>query len=434
MTNPRPSKIGQMLSRHRVILVIWALTASFGAYFCMYAFRKPFNTGLYEGLVLWGMSYKTILIITQVAGYMVSKFIGIKVISELSPNRRTILALTLIGIAHTSLLLFGLVPYPYNFIFLFLNGLPLGMVFGVLFSYLEGRRVTEMVVMGLGISIIVASGVLKTVYIEVHQLVPEVSEFWMPFLIGTLFLPLFIIFMWMMSVLPPPDARDIANRTLREPMTAIDKQLALKQYGLPVICYIVVYAMLTMVRDFRDNFAVEIWNEVEANWQSGVLAQTELIIGLIVLGVIGSLSLIRDNRIGFSLINAIMLGGLLLAALASALFTRHLISGYQWMLLLGVGTFLSYITAQTVLFERMIALFKIKANAGYFVYLCDSTGYLGSVGLLVYKEFFTRELRWSEVLISFVHLQTVVGIFFLLICLLILFHKARRNQFWLKVV
>ncbi|MFA7473495.1 MAG: DUF5690 family protein, partial [Spirosomataceae bacterium] len=115
MTNPRPSKIGQMLSRHRVILVIWALTASFGAYFCMYAFRKPFNTGLYEGLVLWGMSYKTILIITQVAGYMVSKFIGIKVISELSPNRRTILALTLIGIAHTSLLLFGLVPYPYNF-------------------------------------------------------------------------------------------------------------------------------------------------------------------------------------------------------------------------------------------------------------------------------------------------------------------------------
>src|SRR5690606_648451 len=105
------------LGRKQFALVVWALIASFGAYFCMYAFRKPFNTGLYEGLALWGISYKTILILAQVAGYMVSKFLGIKIISELKASKRTSLALLLIGIAQVSLLLFGAVPYPYNFIF-----------------------------------------------------------------------------------------------------------------------------------------------------------------------------------------------------------------------------------------------------------------------------------------------------------------------------
>ncbi|WP_419698630.1 DUF5690 family protein [Mucilaginibacter sp. NFX135] len=31
----------------------------------------------------------------------------------------------------------------------------------------------------------------------------------------------------------------------------------------------------------------------------------------------------------------------------------------------------------------MIAMFKLKANAGFFVYICESFSYLGSVGLLL---------------------------------------------------
>ncbi len=31
-----------------VFFIVWCLLASFGTYFCMYAFRKPFNTGLYK--------------------------------------------------------------------------------------------------------------------------------------------------------------------------------------------------------------------------------------------------------------------------------------------------------------------------------------------------------------------------------------------------
>ena len=387
--------------------------ASFGTYFCMYAFRKPFNAGLYQGLDLWNIGYKTILIISQVAGYTLSKFAGIKVISELKPSARIKLIISLILVAEVALLFFGIVPYPYNFIFLFINGLPLGMVYGIVFSFLEGRRFTEMLAMGLNISVVVASGILKTIYIEVHKLLPYVSEFWMPFLMGLLFLPLFFLFVWMLSAIPQPSKQDKDLRTERLPMCAADKKRVMGQLGFPVICLVICYALLVVGRDFRDNFTIEIWNELDANWASSVLSTTEMITGIIVLVVIGSLAFVKDNLIGFRLTNLILLFGMFTTGLSTFLFERAMIGGFYWMLLVGLGMFLSYTVLQSVIFERMIALFRVKANAGYFVYICESIGYLGSVGLLLYKAFFIRELSWAKVLMQFSYLQVGVGLLLL---------------------
>jgi hypothetical protein len=83
------------------------------------------------------------------------------------------------------------------------------------------------------------------------------------------------------------------------------------------------------------------------------------------------------------------------------------------MLLLGTGLFLAYMPMQIALFERMIAHFRIKANAGFFVYMCDSIGYLGSVVLMLYKEFFMKEMNWSVVLMKFTYLQAVISLLLL---------------------
>jgi len=194
------------------------MIAAFGTYFCMYAFRKPFNAGTYSGYQLWNLDYKAILIIAQVLGYMTSKFIGIKIISELKPRNRKKLIICLILVAETALLLFGLVPPPYNFLCLFLNGLPLGMVWGIVFSYLEGRIFTETLAMGLSISLIISAGFLKTIYFDVQAAIPALTEFWLPFVIGLLFLPLFLLFVWMLSVIPAPTAEDVLFRSPRLPM------------------------------------------------------------------------------------------------------------------------------------------------------------------------------------------------------------------------
>lgn len=46
---------------------------------------------------------------------------------------------------------------------LFLNGLPLGMVFHLVLSFLEGRRHTEAMAAGLCASFIVADGAMKSI-------------------------------------------------------------------------------------------------------------------------------------------------------------------------------------------------------------------------------------------------------------------------------
>ncbi|MEM9658101.1 MAG: DUF5690 family protein, partial [Planctomycetota bacterium] len=66
---------------------MWAASAAFGAYFCMYAFRKPFTAASFHGTQAWGFDFKTVVVSTQVVGYMLSKFIGIRVISE-TPRRQ----------------------------------------------------------------------------------------------------------------------------------------------------------------------------------------------------------------------------------------------------------------------------------------------------------------------------------------------------------
>lgn len=419
--------IKRLLSTSKPFFIVWCMVAAFGTYFCMYAFRKPFNAGTYEGFSLWDIHYKTILIISQVFGYMLSKFIGIKIISELKSTSRTKLIIGLILFAEVALLLFGLVPHPYNFICLFLNGLPLGMIWGIVFSYLEGRRFTEILAIGLSISLIVSSGVLKTLYFDVREWLPFVNEFWMPFVMGLIFLPLFFLFVWMLSVIPSPSEEDMRARSPRLPMNNEDKRTVFRTYGLGVLCYIILYTFLATLRDFRDNFAVEIWNEVDADFNKNVFTQTEAIASVIVLGAIGSLSAIKSNIKGFWSVNGIIAIGFFISGIATLMFQLHKISPFLWMFLLGTGLFLAYMPMQIALFERMIAFFRIKANAGFFVYMCDSIGYLGSVVLMLYKEFFMKDLQWSMVLIKFTYLQSVLSL--LLLCVAcVFFFRITKNK------
>src|SRR6202000_3053752 len=86
----------------------------------------------------------------------------IKVISEMPPQRRALAILALIGTAEICLVLFALIPAPWNIICLFADGLALGMIWGLVFGFLEGRRVSELLGAMLCASFIVSSGVVKS--------------------------------------------------------------------------------------------------------------------------------------------------------------------------------------------------------------------------------------------------------------------------------
>src|SRR5690606_38896036 len=129
----------------------------------MYAFRKPFAAASYDGDMMLGVAPKTLFVISQVVGYTISKYVGIRVVSEASRKGRLTLLLGVIAAAEVALLLFAIAPPALKPLTLALNGLPLGMVWGLVVRYLEGRRTSEFLLAGLSCSFIVASGIVKDV-------------------------------------------------------------------------------------------------------------------------------------------------------------------------------------------------------------------------------------------------------------------------------
>ncbi len=359
----------------------------------MYAFRKPFTAATFEGLSLWGIDYKILLIISQVFGYTISKFLGIKIVSELPPNKRILLLCILMGSAWASLLFFAITPYPYNFIFMFLNGLPLGLIWGVVFSYLEGRRFTEVLGAVMASSFIVSSGFVKA---GGKMLLDNfaVSDFWMPFLTGLLFLPMLYLGIWMLKQIPPPTKEDQQYRTQRVPMNKAERLRFFRLFAPGIIMSIAIYVGLTIFRDIRDNFAIELWTALGYGHVPGILAFAEIPIAIAVLIIIGFMILIRNNRLAFYInLLIIFIGGILLI-LITYLFVQKIISPLYWMIIIGFSMYLPYIAFHTMFYERWIALFRYKSNIGYLMYISDAFGYLGSAVILYFKNFGTKHLSW----------------------------------------
>ena len=143
-------------------LAVIAGMAAFCTYACMYAFRKPFTVATYsDSPSAWGIDFKSVLYISQVIGYALSKFLGIKFVSEAKPGGRAKMIIGLIFCSEIALLLFASIEASWRFVFLFFNGLPLGMIWGLVFSYLEGRRFTEIMGLILCGSFTFASAIVK---------------------------------------------------------------------------------------------------------------------------------------------------------------------------------------------------------------------------------------------------------------------------------
>lgn len=407
-------------------LIILSIAGAFITYFSMYAFRKPFTAGVYDELMVWGFDYKIIIIIFQVVGYTLSKFLGIKYVAELKSSTRIKSILILIGCSWVSLFFFGLVPAPYNIAFLFFNGLPLGMIWGIVFAFIEGRMQTELLAAGLASSFIVSSGFVKSVG---RTLVLEgISEFWMPFITGLIFIPSLLLGVWLLSLLPPPSQQDEVARTERLPMSAKERWQFFLTFAPGIVVVTIIYMALNGYRDFRDNFAVEIWNSLGFAEQPEILAFSEIPIAVVVLAISGSMIVIKNNRKAFYVNFFVIAFGGAVVFLTTLLFRDGNIDPAFWMILVGFGMYLPYIFFHTMLFERWIALFRYKSNVGFLMYTCDSFGYLASVGIMLYKDLFVHEMSWLE---FFTGISIVMGVLLLGLSFLsglYFVHKEKSNM------
>ena len=375
------------------LLSVLAAISAFGAYTSMYAFRKAFAAGTFTGQQYFHIDYKVWLVIAQIIGYTMSKFYGIKFISELKPGQRSKSILVLIGIAWLALLCFAFVPAPYNIIFLFINGFPLGLIWGLVFGYLEGRKSTEFMAAVLSISLIFASGFVKTTA-RVLMGSYHVSEYFMPFITGAVFAVPLVLFVFFLELMPPPNAEDVRLRTKRLPMDADERKRFLQHFLPGIILTLVIYVLLTVMRDVRDNFEVEIWASLGVK-DNTIFTKIDTIISVVVLIVLSLLILIRQNLKAFSVIHIMIISGSLLMGIGTVLFSLNLINPMTWMTLAGLGLYMGYVPYNAVFFERLLASFHYKGNVGFLIYVADSIGYLGSVSVLLVKELGQPNISWG---------------------------------------
>lgn len=363
---------------------------------------------MYENMSVWGAGFKSWMVIFQVLGYMLSKFIGIKVVSELGANARAKGILLMVSIASLSWLFFAITPSPYSLIFLFFNGLPLGMVWGMVFGYLEGRRFTEVLGASLSVSFIFSAGFAKTIG---GFLMRDwgTSEFWMPFVASCLFFLPLLLFLWMLDKIPPPTAEDEALRTKRSPMTGQERVKYTLTFAPGLVLLVLTYMLLTAFRDFRDNFSAEIWQSLGYGDKPGIFTFTESIVAVTVLVVIGSLMVIKNNFKAMVINHVIVLIGMITVGVSTLAYEHELISAPTWMILIGMGLYFGYIQFNSIFFDRLIATFRYVSTVGFLIYLADSFGYLGSVGVLLFKEFGNAELSWLEFFISSGYILSIAG-------------------------
>jgi Family of unknown function (DUF5690) len=231
----------------------------------------------------------------------------------------------------------------------------------------------------------------------------------------------------MLNQTPPPTAEDIAQRTIRLPMGRKERRDFLRVFALALAPTIVAYVMLTILRDFTEDFANELWSETGYGNHPEVFGNTSTTVGIIVLAVLGGFFLIRNNYKAFQLNNVIVIFGFLLAAGATLAYRFHLISPVGWIVTASTGLYLGYVPYNCFYFERMLAAYRISGNVGFLIYIADAFGYLGTVVVLIAKEFVQIHYTWVDFFTGMFYISAFAGILLVLLAST-LFTKIYRKQ------
>ncbi len=415
----------QPSGQKRTFQLALAAVAAFCTYFCMYAFRKPFTAATYAGQELFGAELKAILVTAQLAGYMASKFIGIKIVSEMKSHYRAVTIVGLILFAEAALVGFAYMPTTVKPVMLFFNGLPLGMVFGLVLAYLEGRKQTEALSATLCASFIISSGVVKSV--GQWLVLQGVSEFQMPMVTGLIFLPPLLISVWLLQKTPAPVEEDRQLRSERETMTRDTRRSFVAAYWPGLALFVLVYMALTLIRSLRDDYGLEIWESLGVKEKPSIFTTSETIVAVFVTSLAALAIVIRNNLRAMRVTLALMCAGFGLVLAATLTQSAGYISPLAFMVLCGIGLYIPYVAFHTSLFERLIAASRRPCNLGFLMYLADAMGYLAYVGLLVFKP----EFKKTGALLSFFRLASISVAILSLVALLVsvyYFHRVLTNK------
>jgi hypothetical protein len=247
----------------------------------------------------------------------------------------------------------------------------------------------------------------------------------MPFIAALSFTPLLILGIFLLNKLSPPAEEDRLARTERVPMNATDRKRFTQTFLIGIIFTVLLYVGLTVFRDIRDNFAIDFWQELSLKGIPQLLIFSELPIAIVVLAIIACVILIKNNKWAFYLnIGMILFSGALML-FSTSLYHSGRMGPITWTILSGFSMYLPYIAYHTLFFERWIAFFKYKSNAGFLMYMSDAFGYLGSIIILLVRNFATPSISWVN---YFIYSSYILGVTVIILSVFLLFYFKKTEK------
>jgi MFS family permease len=343
----------------------------------MYAVRKPFSALVYDHLLVWGVNVKIWMVLAQLLGYTLSKFYGIRMLGKIKHEDRSIYLIAILSLATIPLYLLQFLPPTTWPLLMLFNGFPLGLVWGIVFSYVEGRKYTELIGAMLACTFVFSSGWVKTfgLYLQ-NALSLQIQQ--VPFFTALIALIAAAFVILILEKLPPPNAEDLKLRNARKPMTATQQQQFLRDHGPILIPFVTIYGIFTIMRDFRDNFTAEMLIENGA-YSREVFTNMELAVSLVLLCLIPLFSWIKNHQVALNTTTISIIIGVLTSIAATILFDQQRLSIVGLLMFTGGGFYLGYILINISVMDRIVGFSGESGNSGFLIYIADSVGYLFSL-------------------------------------------------------
>ena len=134
---------------------------------------------------------------------------------------------------------------------------------------------------------------------------------------------------------------------------------------------------------------------------------------------------IKDNFKALLTYHALLILGTLVLAASTLMYQTGILDPFVWMVCTGFGLYICYVPFNCLFFDRFIAAFKVKGNSGFLIYIADAFGYVGSVLVLLYKNFGQAKLSWLNFFVYGTYAVAFIGI---IITVVLFLHFGARHK------
>ncbi len=123
---------------------------------------------------------------------------------------------------------------------------------------------------------------------------------------------------------PRKDSTSIGGRyhfrSNRVPMSKEDRKKFVRLFFPGLVTAIIIYVFSTIFRDLRDNFIADMWIENGYGNHPSLFTKTETPVSVILLILMGSMILVKNNLKAFKFTHYIIIVGFLITGITSLLY------------------------------------------------------------------------------------------------------------------